>query len=70
MGINPNFINWEDPNNSGLLQTISIQAQQLEVDPDFKNSWLVNKPSVDFSTLITAGVVGTDVVVSGIILYN
>lgn len=70
MGINPNFINWEDPNNSGLLQTISIQAQQLEADPDFKNSWLVNKPTVDFSILITAGVVGTGVVVSGVMLYN
>lgn len=64
MGINPNSINWEDPNNSGLLQTISIQAQNLAADPAFQRSFVENLPTVDFSvakyaaaTVIMAGVI-------------
>ncbi|EGO62227.1 hemagglutinin repeat-containing protein, partial [Acetonema longum] len=70
MGINYKAINWEDPDNANLLYTVSTQAQQLEADPNFRNSWLVNSPTVDSSTLISAGVVGTAIVIAGVTLYK
>jgi len=70
MGINSNSIDWDDSNNAGLLNTISIQAQELEADPDFKNSFITNLQTVDLSTLIEAGSIGTVVVMAGVIVYN
>jgi len=62
MGINPNSINWEDPNYSGLLQDVSMQAQELAASPDFQNSWLVKTPTID-SSVLTAATIGTVVVI-------
>ena len=70
MGINPDLINWEDPKNADLLNTISLQAQALEADPDFQNSFVTNLPTIDSSTLMVAGVLGTAVVVGTATLYK
>ncbi|SDF86819.1 DUF637 domain-containing protein [Sporomusa acidovorans] len=69
MGINPNSIDWENPDNAGLLQTVSIQAQNLAADPDFQNSWLVKKPSFD-SSILSKAVLATAVIVGGYVICS
>ncbi|VBB09344.1 pectin lyase fold/virulence factor [Lucifera butyrica] len=61
---------WNKEENQGLLNTVSVQAQELAADPDFQNSWLVNTPTFDYSTLAEAGVIGTAVVIAGVVVYN
>lgn len=70
LNINFKLIDWEDPQNAKLLQRVSERAQELEADPNFQSSYLNKLPSVDTSTLIAAGVIGTVVVVAGIAVYN
>ncbi|QDR79928.1 Hemagglutinin repeat protein [Sporomusa termitida] len=63
-------VNLNAPENSGLLQTVSKLGQEIAASPDFQGSLLSNAPSVDSSTLIAAGVIGTAVVVAGVTLYK
>ncbi len=68
MGINPNLIDWTDPINSKLLESISNQAQELEASSNFQNSFLENLPTVDYSTIVATGAIS--VVVGGAVLYK
>jgi filamentous hemagglutinin len=70
MNVDYQSIDWEDPKNAGLLQTVSTQAQQLEADPVFQNSYLAGMQTVDYSTLVAAGVIGTAAVIVGVVVYN
>jgi len=58
------------PENHNLLQTVSKLGQEIEASPDFQNSFIEKLQTIDPSTLVTAGVVGTAVVVGGVTLYN
>ncbi|WP_418626593.1 hypothetical protein [Anaerosinus sp.] len=68
MGINPNLIDWTDPINSKLLESISNQARELKASSNFQNSFLENLPTVDYSTIVATGAIS--VVVVGAVLYK
>ena len=70
MNINYHAINWEDPVNANLLQTVSERAQVLAASPDFQKMFIEKLATVDTSTLIAAGVLGTAVVVGTVTLYK
>ena len=64
----PPGIDLNAPENYNLLQTVSRIGQEIAADPAFKTSLLEKLGFVDSSTLITAGVIGTIVVVAGVTL--
>jgi hypothetical protein len=52
------------------LQTVSKLGQEIAASPDFQNSFIAKLQSVDTSTLIATGAIGTAVIIAGVAVYN